>query len=70
MPKLSTHSAKDIGRIMVPEARCEGALAVAMFVEVCFEEFLCKYPHLGEAIHALLYFDVDKSADAELSVVH
>jgi hypothetical protein len=32
-----------------------------MFVETCFEEFLCKYPHLEEAIHALLYFDVDAS---------
>ena len=32
-----------------------------MFVEVCFEDFLCKYPRLREAIHALLYFDVDKS---------
>ncbi len=46
---------------MAPEARYEGALVVAMFVEVCFEVFLCEYPHLGEAIHALLYFDVDKS---------
>ena len=46
---------------MAPEARCEGALAVAVFVEVCFEDFLCEYPRLGEAIHALLYFDLDKS---------
>ena len=46
---------------MVPEAPCEGALALAMFVEPCFEEFLRKYPYLREAIHALLYFDVNKS---------
>jgi hypothetical protein len=52
---------KDIGKIVAPEAWCEGALAVSMFLEACFEEFLCKYPRLGEAIHALLYFDVDKS---------
>ena len=46
---------------MVPEVWCEGALVVTMFVEAYFEEFLCKYPHLTEAMHALLYFDVDKS---------
>ena len=46
---------------MAREAWCQGALAVAMFVVACFEEFLCKYPCLGEAIYALLYFDVDKS---------
>ncbi len=32
-----------------------------MFVEVCFKDFLCEYLRLGEDIHALLYFDLDKS---------
>jgi hypothetical protein len=48
-------------KIVALEARCEGALTVAMFVEACFEGFLCEYPCLGEVIHALLFFDVDES---------
>jgi hypothetical protein len=44
---------------MFPKARCDFALLVAMLVELFFKEILCKDARLWEAIHALMYFDVD-----------
>ncbi len=45
--------------VMLPKARCDIALMVAVLVEAFFKEILCKDACLWETIHALLYFDVD-----------
>ncbi len=44
---------------MLPKARCDVALLVAMLVDLFFVKILCKDVCLRETIHALLYFDVD-----------
>ncbi len=48
---------------MLPKARRDVALMVAVLVEVFFEEILCKDTCLWETLHALLYFDVDHSVN-------
>ena len=45
---------------MLPEARRDGTLAVAMLVQSFFEELLCENTSLWKAAHPFLDCDVDK----------
>ncbi len=44
---------------MLPKARCDIDLMVAVLVEAFFKEILCKDACLQETVHSFLYFDVD-----------
>ncbi len=44
---------------MFSKARCDLNLLVAVLVESCFKEILCKDARLWETVHTLLYFDID-----------
>ena len=53
---------------MLPVARCEGTLAVAMLIQALLKEFLSKNTGLWEAVHSFLNFDVDESMEVTLSI--
>ncbi len=44
-------------KIVLPQAWCDGALEITMFVQAFFEELLHKDACLREVIHSFLYFD-------------
>jgi hypothetical protein len=56
---VNTESEQERPPVIFPKAQCDVALMVALLVEAFFEEILCKDARLREAVHALLYFDVD-----------
>jgi hypothetical protein len=47
--------------VVLPEAWCDGTLAVAVLIQTSFLEFLRKYTRLWEAVHSFFNFDVDVS---------
>ena len=57
--------------VVLPEARCDSALVVAVLVEACLEQFLRDDPGVGESIHAAhaLHIDVTFGVDFVLEFV-
>ena len=46
---------------MNPEVRCGGSLVVAVFLEACGKEVVCKLESLGKAIYTFANLELDLS---------